>query len=87
MWSPPDLSLQNGQIVNYKLLHTTDLSQPLDQRPFIVVNAAALSHSLTSLQANTRYYISVAAATSVGFGPFGNTSAVTIHSRKSITAE
>ena len=86
-WSPPDLALQNGLITNYTLLHTTDPSQPLNQRPSVTLNAATLSHKLTSLLADTRYYISVAAANSVGFGPFGNTSAITLRSRKSRTTE
>ena len=87
MWSPPDLALQNGLITNYTLLHTTDPSQRLDQRPSVTLSAATLSHRLTSLQAYTRYYISVAAATSVGFGPFANTSAITLRSRKSRTVD
>ena len=80
-WSPPNMALQNGNITSYKLLHTADSSQRLDLRPLLVVKGTTLSHRLTSLQANTRYYISVAAATSIGFGPFATTSTVTLHGR------
>ena len=81
------MALRNGLITNYKLLHTTDPSQQLDQRPSVTLNAATLSHRLTILQAETHYYISVAAATSIGFGPFANTSATTLRGRKSRTVD
>ena len=86
-WNPPDVAVQNGQIIHYKLLYTTDSSQQVDLRPTIVVNGTTLSHRLTNLQANTRYYISVAAATIIGFGPFATTSAVTLKSGELTIAE
>ena len=86
-WSPPDMEVQNGRIIRYKLLYTTDSSQQVDLRPTIVVNGTTLSHRLTNLQANTRYYISVAAATKIGFGPFATTSAVTLKIGKLSIAE
>ena len=81
-WSPPSQALQNGLIINYKLLYTNDISQRLALRLVTVVNGTTLSHRLTNLQAGTRYYISIAAATKIGFGPFATTSAVTLPSRK-----
>ena len=84
-WSPPNIALQNGKIKHYKLLYTTDSSQRLDLRPVVVVNSTTLSHRLTRLQDDSRYFISIAAAT-IGFGPFATTSAVTLQISKLTTA-
>ena len=72
-WSPPDLALQNGRITSYKLLYTNDTSQSDDLRQSVTINATSLSYQLTNLLVNTRYYIKIAAATSVGLGPYTNT--------------
>ena len=73
-WSPPDLALQNGRIISYKLLYTTDPSQNDDQSQSVTINATSpLTHQLTDLLVNTRYYIKIAAATSIGSGPYSNT--------------
>ena len=79
-WSPPDLALQNGQITSYKLLYTTDNSQQEDMRPSITTNANTFSYLLTSLQFSTHYQISIAASTSIGFGPYARKSIVTLSS-------
>ena len=77
-WSPPDLALQNGRITSYKLLYTNDPSQSDDLRQSVTINANALRYQLTNLLVNTRYYIKIAAATSIGLGPYTNTfSAIT----------
>ena len=81
-WTPPDLTLQNGLITNFKLLYTTNSSEQVDLRPVVVVNGTTLSYQLTSLQTNTHYFISVAAATSIGYGPITTISAVTLNIRK-----
>ena len=80
-WNPPDVALQNGRITGYKLLYTTDPSQREDLRPAVTTGATVLSYRLTNLQVNTRYFISIAASTSVGFGPYASLSIVTPNSR------
>ena len=73
-WSLPDLTLQNGRIISYKLLYTTDPSQNDDQSQSVTINATSpLTHQLTNLLVNTRYYIKIAAATSIGSGPYSST--------------
>ena len=83
-WSPPDLTLQNGRIISYKLLYTNDLSQNDDQRQSVTINATSpLTYQLPNLLVNTRYFIKIAAATSIRLGPYTNTvNALTLNSRK-----
>ena len=82
-WSPPDLTLQNGRITSYKLLYTNDPSQSDDLRQSVTINATSLSYQLPNLLVNTRYYIKIAAATSVGLGPYTNAiNADTLNSRE-----
>ena len=82
-WSPPDLALQNGRITSYKLLYTNDPSQSDDLRQSVTINATSLSYQLPNLLVNTRYYIKIAAATSVGLGPYTNAiNADTLNSRE-----
>ena len=81
-WSPPKLALQNGLIIHYKLLYTTNSSQTENLRPTVFLDAATFSYQLTNLSVNTRYYIMIAAGTSIGFGPYANTSIVTLNKRE-----
>lgn len=74
-WSPPAVAVRNGHIEQYQVLYTTNSSLHFNQRPAITVDAV-LSYKLT-LQPSTRYYISVTAGTSAGFGPYANTSVIT----------
>ena len=83
-WSPPNVALQNGRIIHYKLLYTTNSSQTEILRPTIFLDAAAFSYHLTNLSVNTRYYIMIAAGTSIGFGPYANTSIVTLNRREEL---
>ena len=78
-WSPPNVALQNGRITHYKLLYTTNSSQTENLRPTVFLDAATFSYQLTNLSVNTRYYIMIAAGTSIGFGPYANTSIVTLN--------
>ena len=66
------LALQNGRITSYKLLYTNDPSQSDDLRQSVTINATSLSYQLTNLLVNTQYYIKIAAANSVGLGPYTN---------------
>ena len=77
-WSPPDLALQNGPISSYRLLYTTNNSQQEDMRHSVTTNATTFSYLLTNLQSSTRYYISIAASTSIGYGPYARKSIVTL---------
>ena len=81
-WSPPNVSLQNGQIIHYKLLYTTNSSQTETLRPTVFLDASTFSYRLTNLSVNTHYYIMIAAGTSIGFGPYANTSIVTLNKRE-----
>ena len=86
-WSPPDTVLQNGVITGYKLLYTNDTSQHENKRLSVITNATTLNYQLTNLQSNTTYCISVSATTSIGFGPYANTSAATLSLNCEQTAE
>ena len=85
-WSPPDLALQNGAITSYRLLYTADPLQHENKRLSDVTNATTLSYQLTNLQSNTSYYISISASTSIGFGPYANTSTATTSLSCELTA-
>ena len=79
-WDSPDKALQNGIITRYILRITTNSSQPLSERSFVLSDA---THAMLSgLLVNTTYYISVSSRTVVGFGPYANTSARTLSARK-----
>lgn len=76
-WSPPDKFLQNGQITQYVVRSIADSPETLMERLY----SGTLAR-LTGLEANKVYYISVAFRTMVGFGPYANTSAMTLNARK-----
>lgn len=75
-WIPPRLRLRNGQINHYRVVYTNNNSLDINQWSTIIIGAT-LSCNLTDLQPDTLYYISVAAGTSAGFGPYANTSVFT----------
>lgn len=65
-WLPPPFQDQNGIILYYQLV----LSQNQFDISDIIVNSYALSHTVSTLEEYTEYAYMVAAATSVGLGPF-----------------
>ena len=85
-WNPPDVALQSGVINRYTVLYTTDDSLPWGQRSSLNVSAADCSQpqstNIPKLRAQSRYYISVSAGTSAGFGPYANISGYPSSRRK-----
>ena len=79
-WEPPAKALQNGIITLYIVRSTTNSSQPMLERPFVLNDGTHAT--LSGLLVNKTYYISVSARTAIGFGPYANTSAKTLSARK-----
>ena len=74
-WSAPSLEDQNGILLTYTILYATSSSDQLNGRgTSISVSASITSYTLTGLSAYTEYWLSVAASTSVGRGPYTNRS-------------
>lgn len=76
-WSPPDRFLQNGEIIQYIVRSIADSPETLMEGLY----SGTLAR-LTGLEANKVYYISVSSRTMVGFGPYANTSAMTLNACK-----
>ncbi len=81
MLLPPSLYMQlpalpNGVITNYTIQYRIkDSDSPWTED---VVPSSNTSHTLISLQSRTSYEIRVAAATSVGMGPYSEVVTVTV---------
>ena len=63
-WNEPDKRVWSGQTTRYEICHST---QRRDLRPTCSVTDR-LSYEITSLQPSTRYFVTVSAGTSDGFG-------------------
>ena len=63
-WNEPDKQVWSGQTTRYKICHST---QRRDLRP-TCSETAGLSYKITSLQPSTKYFVTVSAGTSDGFG-------------------
>ena len=63
-WNEPDKQVWSGQTTRYKICHST---QRRDLRPTCSVTDG-LSYEITSLQPSTKYFVTVSAGTSDGFG-------------------
>ncbi|XP_065215201.1 protein sax-3-like [Planococcus citri] len=66
-WAPPPVKAQNGVIKVYQVIVKDDNNSVLSN---VTVNASTPSLLLTNLTTRVSYSVSVAAATSVGYGPF-----------------
>ncbi len=66
MWSPPTIADQNGVITHYSVI-LKDLQFDAHD---IIVNPTTLSYVFTSLNEYNNYSCQIAAATSVGLGPY-----------------
>ena len=64
-WNKPDTRRWSGITTRYKICHST---QERDLRP-TCNETNRLSYEITSLQPSTKYFVTVSAGTSVGFGP------------------
>ena len=63
-WNEPDKQVWSGQTTRYKICHST---QRRASRPTCSVTDG-LSYKITSLQPSTKYFVTVSAGTSDGFG-------------------
>lgn len=70
-WDPPDISLQNGMITNYKLILSKDTTEVVE-----VYSTKRVKKFINLIQ-NTNYRVDIAAGTSIGYGPYGNYSFIT----------
>ena len=70
-WSPPLEEERNGPITGYSVVLEWEVRQ--QHR----VNTTDTSHTFTELHPDTTYHCSIAAYTSVGIGPYHNTTTVT----------
>ncbi|XP_048507643.1 protein sidekick isoform X2 [Athalia rosae] len=72
-WKPPQLSMQNGDLLGYKIFYlVTDSPQELDkpqEEEIEVVPASYLTHGLVFLDKYTEYRIQVLAFNPAGDGP------------------
>ena len=64
-WNKPDKRVWSGETTRYEICHST---QRRDIRPTCSVTDG-LSYEITSLQPSTKYFVTVSAGTSDGFGP------------------
>ena len=64
-WNKPDTRTWSGITTRYKICHST---QERSSRP-TCRETNKLSYDITSLQPSTKYFVSVSAGTSDGFGP------------------
>ena len=64
-WDKPDTRRWSGKATRYKICHST---QERDLRP-TCKETNRLSYEITSLQPFTKYFVTVSAGTSFGFGP------------------
>ena len=64
-WNAPDSRRWSGKATRYKICYST---QQRDSRPRCL-ETNRLSYEITSLQPATRYFVTVSAGTTAGFGP------------------
>ena len=67
-WLPPPFQDQNGVILYYQLI----FSQSQFDIPNIVANSSTITYTVSTLEEYTEYVFTVAAATSIGLGPFSS---------------
>ena len=70
-WHPLPLVNQNGIIISYQI-KITNLNKTSPIAIIITVNITKDSYTATGLQIHTLYSFEVAAATSIGLGPFSD---------------
>ena len=64
-WNAPEERLQSGEITGYNVcFHTKDTAP----KCLLPKSTKVLSHTLRNLRPSTKYYVTVAASTSVGYG-------------------
>ncbi|XP_028402587.1 phosphatidylinositol phosphatase PTPRQ-like [Dendronephthya gigantea] len=64
-WQPPEVNLHNGILTGYLVCYS---SQTISTSPKCNETNTTLTFTMDDLQPSTRYFVTVAAGTSVGFG-------------------
>ena len=64
-WNEPDTRIWSGKATRYKICYST---QQRASRPRCL-ETSRLSYEITSLNPATRYFVTVSAGTTAGFGP------------------
>ncbi|XP_028402428.1 receptor-type tyrosine-protein phosphatase S-like [Dendronephthya gigantea] len=64
-WEPPEVNLHNGILTGYQVCY---FSQTISTSPKCVKPNTTLTFTIDDLQPSTKYIVTVAAGTSVGFG-------------------
>ncbi|XP_028402574.1 receptor-type tyrosine-protein phosphatase S-like isoform X6 [Dendronephthya gigantea] len=64
-WQPPEVNLHNGILTGYLVCYS---SQTISTSPKCNETNTTLTFTIDDLQPSTRYFVTVAAGTSVGFG-------------------
>ena len=69
-WDPPLLTHQNGFIIRYKIVYWLQQANIAANRSTIVVLGNVTRYTVYNLIPSSNYSMQIAAATSVGFGPY-----------------
>ena len=67
-WRAPDEDVRNGKLTGYQVCYSDQRSRMLENLTCIERNKTALSHTINNLQQTTKYFVTVSAGTSAGFG-------------------
>ena len=65
-WNEPDTRIWSGKATRYKICYST---QQRASRPRCLETIRLSSYEITSLNPATRYFVTVSAGTTAGFGP------------------
>ena len=64
-WEPPAENLRNGELTGYQVCYS---SQTMSTSPKCIKTNTTLFFTTNNLQPSTKYFVTVAAGTSAGFG-------------------
>lgn len=65
-WKAPLQDERNGEVTGYEVCYS---DQAKSDNPTCIKTNAILSYTIKNLQPSTKYFVTIAAGTSVGFGP------------------
>lgn len=64
-WRAPDKQFRNGKLTGYRVCHS---DQERSNNPTCIERNTTLTYTINNLQSSTKYFVTVSAGTSVGFG-------------------
>ena len=64
-WQAPDEDVRNGKLTGYQVCYS---DQRYLENPTCIATSTTLSHTINNLQQTTKYFVTVSAGTSAGFG-------------------